>query len=269
MRDIIPDKKWYSDISAKEKVLPRCPFATADSCPRFYQSLSLLGSAGCTSIPVNEEQRLLEKWEASDLWPLTGEQATSISGPKERFNHFSNFCPEVSFDNFGYFATALHRHIDEIDTDVAHNLLKKKGAPPHHWGWAWSSVTPMHYTDCHLYSILAHRSNRPSTLKGSEIQKSQKYKPIKDLLVQHVFISYVRENSDQVDLLANTMRNAGINVWLDTGKIKPGQKWKSVIRNAIREGALFIACFSNQYTLRDRTYMNEELTLAIEELRLK
>ena len=39
------------------------------------------------------------------------------------------------------------------------------------------------------------------------------------------------------------------------------------IRKAIREGAFFIACFSKEYHERDRTFMNEELTVAIEELR--
>ena len=167
MKDIIPDKNWYSAISGKENVLPRCSFATVDSCPRFYQSLSLLGSAGCTSIPEDEEQRLLKKWESSDLWPVTGEQETSISGPEGQFKHFSNFCPEVSFNNFGYFATALHRHVDEIDAGVAHKFLKENGAPSDHWGWTWSSVIPIHYTDCPLYSILAHRPPQPESPTSS------------------------------------------------------------------------------------------------------
>jgi hypothetical protein len=56
-------------------------------------------------------------------------------------------------------------------------------------------------------------------------------------------------------------------VWLDRNEIKPGSLWKSAIKDAIREGAFFIACFSREYHRRPKTYMNEELTLAIEELR--
>ena len=83
----------------------------------------------------------------------------------------------------------------------------------------------------------------------------------------HAFISYVRDNADQVDRLANDLRKAGVEVWLDRTKIRPGAIWKSAIREAIRNGSSFIACFSHEYIARQRTYMNEELILAIEELR--
>ena len=85
--------------------------------------------------------------------------------------------------------------------------------------------------------------------------------------MSHVFISYVRENRALVDRLATTLLVAGIKVWLDRDAIAVGSRWADAIRVAIREGAFFIACFSAEYYERDRTYMNEELTIAIEELR--
>jgi HEAT repeat protein len=84
---------------------------------------------------------------------------------------------------------------------------------------------------------------------------------------KHVFISYVRENRAQVDRLARDLEKAGVNVWLDRHSIKPGVNWKIAIRDAIKEGAFFIACFSKEYQSREETHMNEELTLAIERLR--
>ena len=87
--------------------------------------------------------------------------------------------------------------------------------------------------------------------------------------MRYVFISYVRENTNQVDLLAKALRHVGMNVWLDREQIKPGQRWRSAIKKAIQEGAFFIACFSSEYEARDKTFMNEELVLAIEELRLR
>jgi hypothetical protein len=84
---------------------------------------------------------------------------------------------------------------------------------------------------------------------------------------QYVFISYVRENQNQIERLCQDLESQGVNIWLDRNSIKPGARWKDAIREAIRHGDFFIACFSDDYTSKTKTYMNEELTLAIEELR--
>jgi hypothetical protein len=41
----------------------------------------LLGDAGSTRIDQKEDDKLKESWEKTDVWPITAEQATSISGP--------------------------------------------------------------------------------------------------------------------------------------------------------------------------------------------
>jgi HEAT repeat protein len=87
--------------------------------------------------------------------------------------------------------------------------------------------------------------------------------------MEHVFISYVHEDSDIVGRLVDTLKAFGIEVWLDEEQLKPGSRWKDAIRQAINEGAFFVACFSAEYVQRTKTFMNEELTLAIEELRLR
>lgn len=83
----------------------------------------------------------------------------------------------------------------------------------------------------------------------------------------YVFVSYVRNNRRRVQRLCDDLTKHGIEIWLDRNNIKPGERWKEAIRRAINQGAFFIACFSRQYNERDKTYMNEELALAIEELR--
>lgn len=83
----------------------------------------------------------------------------------------------------------------------------------------------------------------------------------------HVFVSYVRENEAPVSRLTEALRNRGIQIWRDRDSIAPGKRWKREIRRAITEGAFFFACFSAEYSARDKSYMNEELTIAIEELR--
>ena len=152
----IPNLNWYLAVSKKMGVPPRCPLATVETCPRFYQSLSLLGSAGSTAIESSEDKRLLEKWKTSDLWPKTREQETIIYGNNK---FFDQFCPEVAFARFGYFASYLGRYSDELDHDLAHEQLGKIGASSEDYRWAWSSVTSMHFTECPLYSVLLHRQN--------------------------------------------------------------------------------------------------------------
>lgn len=83
----------------------------------------------------------------------------------------------------------------------------------------------------------------------------------------HVFVSYVRENSELVDKLHAALSVFDVAVWLDRQSILPGTRWQDAIRSAIQEGAFFLACFSRDYLARDRAYMNEELVLAIDELR--
>ena len=76
----------------------------------------------------------------------------------------------------------------------------------------------------------------------------------------NVFLSYVRENQEEVGLLIKELQKHGINVWFDRNSITPGSRWKDAIRSAIRKGDYFIACFSEAYTSEQKTYMNEELT---------
>jgi hypothetical protein len=86
----------------------------------------------------------------------------------------------------------------------------------------------------------------------------------------HVFLSYVREDSSDVAKLHKTLEAAGIRVWRDTADLWPGQDWRTEIRRAITDNALvFIACFSTRSVARQKTYQNEELTLAIDQLRMR
>ena len=84
--------------------------------------------------------------------------------------------------------------------------------------------------------------------------------------MKKVFISYVKENIEIVDRLYQEIKAHGIEVWLDRNDIDPGSYWEQAIRRAIQQGAFFIACFSEEYHNRGQTYMNQELTFAIDEL---
>jgi WD40 repeat protein len=87
---------------------------------------------------------------------------------------------------------------------------------------------------------------------------------------RHAFISYVREDSDAVNQLQRILETADIPVWRDTADLWPGEDWRLNIREAITGNALvFIACFSTRSAARTKSYHNEELLLAIEQLRLR
>ena len=88
--------------------------------------------------------------------------------------------------------------------------------------------------------------------------------------VGHAFISYVREDSDEVDELQEVLEAAGVPVWRDTADLWPGEDWRAKIREAITRDALaFIACFSTRSVARQKSYQNEELYLAIDQLRMR
>ena len=83
----------------------------------------------------------------------------------------------------------------------------------------------------------------------------------------HVFISYVREDKHEIDRIVDDLKARRVKVWVDRERIGPGERWEIKIRTAIERGASFLACFSSAFFNRDRSYMNEELHLAIDELR--
>lgn len=84
-----------------------------------------------------------------------------------------------------------------------------------------------------------------------------------------VFISYVRDNSKEIDRICKAFTESNIDYWLDREHIDPGRLWKDAIKNAINNGAYFLACFSKEYERKNQTYMNEEILVAIEILRVK
>lgn len=84
---------------------------------------------------------------------------------------------------------------------------------------------------------------------------------------KHVFISYVRENQSIVDKLVQELEKENIEVWYDKTQLRGGDKWKDKIREAIRGGGFFIACFSKEAENKERSAQAEEIRDAIDELK--
>ena len=225
---MIGDLDWYlRESSSKGTPTPRWPFANADHCPRYFQSLSLLGGTGFTGLSANEEKRLLKKWTRSALWPRTAEQATSISGSETKSSIFSNFCPEVLFDGFGLFATVLSRYADELDLETAHARLATQDADRNDWRWQWSDMIPMHYSACPLYSVLA---NQKSIVKDQMARSTEKTstRTEKDL-----FVSYSSKDKPFVERLAADLIRHGMKIWVDTFEMRIGDSLNKNIQQGI------------------------------------
>ena len=81
----------------------------------------------------------------------------------------------------------------------------------------------------------------------------------------HVFISYVREDSDLVDYIASLFRANNVSYWLDREDLRPGSRWKPALKDAIQKGAYFLLVGSANLTRRERSTVYEELLIAVEE----
>jgi hypothetical protein len=229
MKQALPDVEWYSAESTRLGLKsPRCPFASVHACPRYYQSLSLLGGAGFTAIGKTEDNALLAKWEKHPLWPVTGEQTTSISGGVGKKNSYDKFCPEVAYETFGLFATFLAPYVGEVDSDIV-SQLGEEGASHDDPRWIWSCIIPQHYSECPLYSPLSHdwvnlvtRRVVPSTsLPGALAVRFD------------VFISHASEDKDGfVRSLAAELSRLGLRVWYDEWTLRLGDS----LRQKIDEG---------------------------------
>ncbi len=114
----------------------------------------------------------------------------------------------------------------------------------------------LHWIFTPLRSVKTSEFKRyaPRYLRGIEVNS-----------MKHVFISYVSEDLEAVENLCKTLRSRGVEVWLDRDDIMPGEHWETAIRRAIADGAFFFACFSDHYHARERTYMNTELSIAVDE----
>ena len=58
-----------------------------------------------------------------------------------------------------------------------------------------------------------------------------------------IFLSYAREDRGMVKQLYHDLKRYGLDVWLDTESLLPGDRWKDSIQDAIENSNYFIALF--------------------------
>jgi len=171
---IQPNLDWYKKISSRYKLPFRCPYVTIYKCPRYYLSISLLGKKGITTpLDKEEDEKCYKTWKKSELWPKRREEEPSIMGT-ETSKIYRNFCPEVVFEIFGLFATNLSEYASELGRNIAHKELAKIKASKDDWKWYWSSISPQHYTDCLVYSLLERDSINKGKININLSRKQEK-----------------------------------------------------------------------------------------------
>ena len=73
-----------------------------------------------------------------------------------------------------------------------------------------------------------------------------------------VFVSYASQDAEAAELIGESLRAAGIEVWFDRSELRGGDVWDQKIRQQIRECALFLPLISANTTARGEGYFRLE-----------
>lgn len=76
-----------------------------------------------------------------------------------------------------------------------------------------------------------------------------------------VFLSYAREDQDQILYIYNYLKQEKLDPWIDIKQIEPGQIWENEIRKAMLESDI-VLIFISKNSIRKVGYLVEELNLA-------
>lgn len=81
---------------------------------------------------------------------------------------------------------------------------------------------------------------------------------------QAVCVSYTSQDSEAARRICESLRAAGIEVWLDQSELRGGDAWDSAIRKQIKACALFLAVISANTSARSEGYFRLEWKLAVD-----
>lgn len=79
----------------------------------------------------------------------------------------------------------------------------------------------------------------------------------------NVFLIHAHADKEAVYKLFQRMQRKGINAWLDSERLMPGQDWQNEIRNALLKCDTVVVCLSRAFDQK-QGYRHEELKLALE-----
>lgn len=167
------DFAWYSAESKKHGLPPRCPLADSELCPRYYGSRWVLASVCVTASMSPERQAQLDrKWGPYKSVVRDEDPVIFYVSEPIKIGYLDRFCPEVSYETFGYFASYLSAYADEIDRKIDKEAYKREGIAEQ-FDYQWETVQPRHYTECREYSIHgSFAAGGPSKARRKRVGKS-------------------------------------------------------------------------------------------------
>jgi hypothetical protein len=80
-----------------------------------------------------------------------------------------------------------------------------------------------------------------------------------------IFLSYAKENLPVAEKLQADLQSAGLSVWFDRVNLRPGEKWKVAISQAIRDSKYFLALLSTA-SIDKKGYVQREIREALDVL---
>src|ERR1700751_5367126 len=79
-----------------------------------------------------------------------------------------------------------------------------------------------------------------------------------------VFLSYASQDADAARRICESLRAAGIEVWLDQSELRGGDAWECAIRGKINCCPLFLPVISANTSTRAEGYFRLEWKLAVD-----
>ena len=85
--------------------------------------------------------------------------------------------------------------------------------------------------------------------------------------IAKTFICHCHADRNAVHNLYSRLKKNGIDAWLDSEKLEPGQNWQHEIRRSILTSDVVIVCLSQKFN-EQQGYRHEELKIALEKAKL-
>jgi|WetSurMetagenome_2_1015567.scaffolds.fasta_scaffold115117_1 hypothetical protein len=83
-----------------------------------------------------------------------------------------------------------------------------------------------------------------------------------------IFMSYAHDDLFRVKNIYNNLKNVGLNPWIDFENLLPGQSWKTIIEEQLKQADIILIFFSKN-TDSKSSYFNEELNSVVDKIKMQ